>query len=127
MSIIWLNAEIVSAMHLRQLSEHGGGVGLRDAGLLDSALQRPVNKAQYGDPDLSDLAAAYAYGIARNHPFIDGNKRTGTLAMLALLMENNISVNAAEEELYQFVISITTGKISFEGIVEWLKKNSAAI
>ena len=78
----WVAPDVVGAIHDRQLAEHGGGVGLRDAGLLSSALARPENLAAYGDPDAFDLAAAYAFGIAKNHPFVDGNKRTAWVVAL---------------------------------------------
>ena len=78
----WVAPDVVLAIHDRQIAEHGGGVGLRDAGLLSSALARPENLAAYGDPDAFDLAAAYAFGIAKNHPFVDGNKRTAWVVAL---------------------------------------------
>ena len=123
MTIVWLNNGIVTAMHLRQLAEHGGGVGLRDAGLLDSALQRPVNKAQYGEPDLSELAAAYAYGIARNHPFIDGNKRTALVASFTFLYLNGYRVNTTQIENVRVFLELAAGSLSEENLASWFRSN----
>ena len=123
MTILWLNNEIVTAMHLRQLAEHGGGAGLRDAGLLDSALQRPVNKAQYGEPNLSDIAAAYALGIARNHPFIDGNKRTALVASFTFLYLNGYRVNTTQVENVRVFLDLASGSLSEETLAAWFKSN----
>ena len=123
MTILWLNNEIVTAMHLRQLAEHGGGAGLRDAGLLDSALQRPVNKAQYGEPNLSDIAAAYALGIARNHPFIDGNKRTALVASFTFLYLNGYRVNTTQIENVRVFLELAAGSLSEENLASWFRSN----
>src|SRR5471030_2886163 len=88
-SWIWVAFDVVQAIHDRQLAEHGGGDGLRDVGLLSSALARPENAAGYGSPDAADLAAAYAFGIAKNHPFVDGNKRTAWVVARLFLHMNN--------------------------------------
>lgn len=84
----WLLKQAVLAMHARQLTEHGGRQGIRDEGLLDSALNSPISKTEYGDPDIANLAAAYSFGIAKNHPFVDGNKRTALVAARAFLRIN---------------------------------------
>ena len=123
MPIIWLNAELVSAMHLRQLSEHGGGAGLRDEGLLESAVQRPINKSQYGEPDFSDLAASYAYGIARNHPFIDGNKRTALVASFTFLYLNGFSVNTTQVENVRVFLALASGNLTEDDLAVWFRSN----
>src|SRR5215212_4775766 len=100
--IIWLLEETVRAVHSRQISEHGGRPGIRDEGLLLSALARPQNLSVYGDPppDLAALAASYAFGIARNHPFIDGNKRVALVAARTFLLINGVDLVASQEEKY---------------------------
>ena len=123
MTTIWLNTELVSAMHLRQLSEHGGGAGLRDAGLLESAVQRPINKSQYGEPDLSDLAASYAYGIARNHPFIDGNKRTALVASFTFLYLNGFRVNTTQVENVRVFLALASGNLTEDALAVWFRSN----
>lgn len=110
-------------MHLRQLSEHGGGAGLRDNGLLESAIQRPLNKTQYGTPDLSDLAASYAFGIARNHPFIDGNKRTALVASFTFLYLNGYGVNTSQVENVRTFLELASGSLTEENLAEWFRNN----
>jgi death on curing protein len=123
MPVVWLNTELVSAIHLRQLSEHGGGAGLRDTGLLESAVQRPINKSQYETPDLSDLAASYAFGIARNHPFIDGNKRTALVASFTFLYLNGYRVNTTQVENVRVFLALASGTLSESQLGEWFKSN----
>lgn len=127
MPIVWLNTELVSAIHLRQLSEHGGGAGLRDAGLLESAVQRPINKSQYKKPDLSDLAASYAFGIARNHPFIDGNKRTALVASFTFLYLNGYRVNTTQVENVRVFLALASGTLSEVQLAAWFKTNMAKL
>jgi death on curing protein len=123
MDYIWLTAEMASAFHMRQLAEHGGGAGLRDAGLLDSALQRPQNKIAYGEPDAAELAAAYAYGIARNHPFIDGNKRTALVASFTFLYLNGYKVTTSQAENVTVFLSLASGDLSEDDLADWFRKN----
>ena len=123
MDFIWLTQELVSAFHMRQLAEHGGGAGLRDAGLLDSALQRPQNKMIYGEPDISELAAAYAYGIARNHPFIDGNKRTALVASFSFLYLNGYKVATSQIENVRVFLSLASGTLTEDKLAAWFRKN----
>ena len=123
MDFIWLTQELVSAFHMRQLAEHGGGAGLRDAGLLDSALQRPQNKMIYGEPDISELAAAYAYGIARNHPFIDGNKRTALVASFSFLYLNGYKVATSQIENVGVFLSLASGTLTEDELAAWFRKN----
>ena len=88
----WIDRAVVLAVHNAQLVEHGGAAGIRDTGLLDSALPRPLHRAAYGKPDAAELAASYAFGIARNHPFVDGNKRTAFVVLELFLAMNGISI-----------------------------------
>ena len=120
----WLLSEVVVALHDEQLAEHGGSLGVRDAGLLSSALARPQNQAAYGDPSVFDLAAAYAYGIIRNHPFVDGNKRTGFLTAYVFLDMNGWELIAPEDEAVASVLALVTGEIEESGFSCWLKINS---
>jgi death-on-curing protein len=109
--IVWLLEETALAVHSRQTSEHGGKPGVRDEGLLFSALARPQNLAAYGDPppDLAALAASYAFGIARNHPFIDGNKHVALVAARTFLLINGADLEAAQEEKYVTFLRLAEG------------------
>ena len=107
--------EFVEALHAEQLRLHGGAAGIRDEGMLESALARPLQKQAYGDPDLCDLAAAYLFGIAKNHPFVDGNKRTAFAAADLFLYFNGLSVEAEQEEIIQFVLMVAAGEIDENG------------
>jgi death-on-curing protein len=120
----WLLKEAVLAMHARQLAEHGGGEGLRDDGLLESALQRPLDKFAYGDPDLFDLAAAYAYGIARNHPFVDGNKRTALVASRTFLLINDYQITASKEDRLNTFLGLAAGTITEAELAAWFRANA---
>lgn len=117
----WLSKEAVLAMHARQLAEHGGGAGIRDEGLLESALQRPISKTHYGDPDIASLAAAYAFGIARNHPFVDGNKRTALVASRAFLLYNGYQINAPKEERLTNFLALASGSLNEEDLANWFR------
>lgn len=121
--IVWLLEEAVRAVHSRQISEHGGRPGLRDEGLLLSALARPQNLAAYGDPtpDLAALAASYAFGIARNHPFIDGNKRVALVAARTFLLINGADLEATQEEKYVTFLRLAEGGLSEGELAEWLR------
>jgi death on curing protein len=123
----WLLKGAVLAMHARQLAEHGGGQGIRDEGLLDSALQRPISKVDYGDPDIADLAAAYAYGIAKNHPFIDGNKRTALVASRAFLFRNGYQVVATDEDKLRTFLALASGEITEDALAAWFRSNLKAM
>lgn len=119
----WLRIDAVLAMHKRQLAEHGGGDGVRDIGLLESALARPQNIAVYEpDADIARLAAAYAFGIAKNHPFDDGNNRTALVACRTFLILNGYQLNATPSEKYLTFLSLAEGSISEEELAEWLRE-----
>ena len=121
--MIWLEKALVLAIHERQLAEHGGTGGVRDEGLLESALARPQQLHAYGDPapDLSDLAAALAYGLARNHPFLDGNKRTAHVAYRTFLALNGAELVATDEEKYVTMVALAEGKLGERDFAAWLR------
>jgi death-on-curing protein len=119
---VWLREDAVLAVHEEQLAQHGGGTGIRDHGLLESTLARPRNLAVYGEPDLADLAAAYAYGIARNHPFVDGNKRTAAVAAILFLWANEAETNIAEAELVTVILALAAGELGEEELAGWLRE-----
>jgi death-on-curing protein len=120
----WLLFDAVLAMHDRQLAEHGGGEGIRDEGLLRSALQRPLDKFAYSEPDIFGLAAAYAFGLARNHAFVDGNKRTAYVASRAFLLLNGYSLTASKEGRLQTFIALGAGDLSEVQLAEWFRANA---
>ena len=114
-------------MHARQLAEHGGGTGLRDEGLLESAIQRAPNKAAYENPDISDLAAAYAYGITKNHPFIDGNKRTSLVASRAFLRYNGYQVEATNQDKLETFLALASGALTETELAAWFRSHIVKI
>ncbi|MGA3125418.1 MAG: type II toxin-antitoxin system death-on-curing family toxin [Candidatus Korobacteraceae bacterium] len=120
----WLLEEAVNAMHGELIAEYGGGLGVRDAGLLSSALARPQKQAAYGKPSVFDLAAAYAFGIIRNHPFVDGNKRTGFLAAYAFLELNGWELRVAEADAVADVVALAADEMDEAGFSDWIKGNS---
>lgn len=120
----WLTEKVIVAIHDEQIAEHGGGRGVRDHGLLLSALARPQHLLQYAAPDVFDLAAAYAFGIVNNHPFIDGNKRTGFLAAYVFLDINGWELTAPEPEVVAAVLALAIGEIDEKGFSTWLKDRS---
>lgn len=122
--IVWISKALALAIHDRQLAEHGGSSGLRDEGLLDSALARPQQLHAYGEPppDLADLAASLAYGLARNHPFIDGNKRTAHVCYRVFLRLNNGDLIADDNEKYAAMIGLAEGSISEPEFAQWLRE-----
>ncbi|MBX3428611.1 MAG: type II toxin-antitoxin system death-on-curing family toxin [Hyphomonadaceae bacterium] len=122
----WLGVESVLVMHEEQLAEHGGAVGVRDLGLLESALARPRNAWSYGESDLVVLAALYAAGIMRNHPFVDGNKRTGFLAAYAFLYVNRLEIVADEAEVIVQCLSLAASEIGEAEFAAWLRENVRA-
>jgi death-on-curing protein len=119
---VWLGTELAIAVHAEQLAEHGGGEGVRDLRLLESALARPRNLAAYGDPGVAELAAAYAFGIARNHPFIDGNKRTAAVIAETFLMLNGYALAATDAELVVAFLALAGGELSEEETAVWFRE-----
>ena len=120
---VWLLREAVLATHERLLSEFGGAPGIRDSGLLDSALARPENRQVYGDPNLFELAAAYAFGVVKNHPFIDGNKRTGFTIAIMFLERNGQMFTATEVDATIQTLALAAGELDEPGYASWLKAN----
>ncbi len=126
MEYTWIVFESVLAMHNRQIAEHGGSDGVRDEGLLSSALARPQNLLAYtDDADIAALAGAYAFGIAKNHPFIDGNKRTALVAMRTFLRANGHDLKATQEEKYITFLSLADGSLSEDELVDWIRSRLA--
>jgi|SRR5579862_2135596 len=124
---VWIEKRIVLAYHDMQLAEHGGSAGVRDEGLLESALARPQNIAAYASkaPTLHRLTAAYSFGIVRNHPFVDGNKRTALVVAIAFLERNGISFTANQQETYLMFYDLAAGKTTEDELTVWFEKNSA--
>ncbi len=116
-----LDTRDANAVHDRQLAEHGGGVGLRDIGMLESALARPVNRWSYGEDDPFELAAAYAYGVARNHPFVDGNKRTAWVLARLFLAINGYRLSFAPDDAIQMMLALAAGEIEEQAAAEWFR------
>ena len=119
----WLTRRIIIAIHDEQLAIHGGASGLRDEGMLESALDRARNKWSYEGADLPEMAAAYAFGIARNHPFVDGNKRTSLLALYTFLGINGIDFVVPEAEAAAIILSLAAGEVSEENLTRWIRDN----
>ena len=121
--IVWIDRMLALALHERQLSEHGGGEGVRDESLLESALARPQQSFAYGNPppDLAALAASLAYGLARNHPFVDGSKRTAAVACELFLALNGATLQADNVELYPVYLSLAEGSLAENELADWLR------
>jgi death-on-curing protein len=119
----WLSEEIVTAIHDEQLAIHGGGVDLRDAGMLASALKRPINKWTHEAAELPELAASYAFGLAKNHPFIDGNKRTALLALYTFLFINGVDYIVPEAEAAAMTLALAASEVGEEGLARWIRDN----
>lgn len=119
--------DFVLAMHAEQLRLHGGAAGVRDEGMLESALNRPLQKAAYGEPDLCELAAAYLFGIAKNHPFVDGNKRTALASADLFLIFNGLELQAEDEDLIQFVLLVAAGEIDEDGAAAFFRDHTVVL
>lgn len=118
---VWLDKAVALAIHDRQLAEHGGGSGVRDAGMLESALARPINRWAYGEDDLAALAAAYAFGIARNHPFVDGNKRTAWVLGRLFLALNGGALAFEPSDAVAAMLALAAGALSEEEMADWFR------
>lgn len=118
-----MRQDVVLALHDEQIAEHGGLSGIRDPALVESALARPLNLAAYGEPDAADLAAAYAFGLARNHPFADGNKRSAAVVALTFLLLNDVAFEITEAELVVMTMALAAGDLSEEEVARWFREH----
>lgn len=121
---VWLSRDLVLAIHDEQIAAHGGAPGLRDAGLLESALARPLNRAGYGDPDIAELAAVYAIGLVGNHPFIDGNKRTGYVALEVFLALNGLRFPVTDADAVIAILRLAAGDIPDDDFTAWVRAHA---
>lgn len=121
----WVRTDVVYAIHNRQIAEHGGDPGVRDVGLIESALARPQHLWAYGDPkpDLAEMAAAYTFGLAKNHGFVDGNKRAAYVVGQTFLLINGLEINASQEEKYTTMIRVVTGEWSEQQLAQWYRQH----
>ena len=124
---VWIEESVVWAVHEAQLAEHGGSAGVRDSGLLQSALARPLNLGAYGEADASTLAAAYGFGIARNHPFIDGNKRTAFVCAELFLALNGYVLTALDADCVSTMLALAAGELPEADFAAWIKTHTAPI
>lgn len=123
----WIASDVIHAIHDRQLSEHGGGAGVRDSGMVESALARPLNLTAYGNPDAADLAAAYAFGIAKNHGFVDGNKRTAWVIARLFLADNGYRFAFAPADAIRAVERLAAGEIDEAAFAAWIRERIAPV
>lgn len=121
----WFDKQALLLLHDESLAEHGGLSGLRDEGLLDSALARPLHRAHYGNPDASELAACYCVGLAKNHPFVDGNKRAAFLALGLFLYLNGLRLNASQVEATLAILNVAAGEWDEVTLTGWLRERVA--
>jgi death on curing protein len=120
----WIDRSVLLLLHGESLAEHGGASGLRDEGLLDSALARPVNLAAYGEPDLADLAASYGVGLAKNHAFVDGNKRAAFLAVGLFLALNGHRLVASQADATLTMLHVAAGLLDDKGFAAWIRAHA---
>lgn len=121
---VWLSRELILAVHDEQLAEHGGAIGARDEGLLESALARPLNRSGYSDPDTAELAAVYALGLIQNHPFVDGNKRTAYVALELFLRLNGIRFPVSDADAVIMTLRLAAGDVDEPEFVAWVRSNA---
>jgi death-on-curing protein len=119
----WIDRDVLLAAHDEQLQEHGGATGIRDEGLFDSALARPQNLAAYGEPDAAALAASYAFGLAKNHAFVDGNKRIALVALELFLELNGFTLVADDAQCVIVILSLASGAFSEDDLAEWIRRH----
>ena len=124
---VWIDPAVIRAVHEEQLAEHGGAAGTRDATLLESALARPLHLAAYGEPDAAALAASYGYGLARNHAFVDGNKRTAFVAVELFLSLNGFELTANDVACVLTMLDVAAGHLSEQAFAAWLRQNTAPV
>lgn len=122
---VWIDIEVALVAHEEQLAEHGGAAGIRDRSMLESALARPHNLIAYGEPDVADLTASYAFGIARNHPFADGNKRTALVVSETFLMLNGCTLTATDAEVVVAFLALAAGELSVDELADWFRGHIA--
>ncbi|WP_426440007.1 type II toxin-antitoxin system death-on-curing family toxin [Bradyrhizobium genosp. P] len=120
---LWITVDQAIAMHARQLRRFGGAPGLRDEGMLQSALERPVNKWRYEQAELSELAAAYAFGLAKNHAFVDGNKRIAFMAMMVFLHRNGVRFSPEPTHATTIILCLAAGEVSEKSLTRWIRDN----
>ncbi len=122
---VWVQDDVVLAIHRRQIAEHGGLDGIRDKTLLESALQKPKNLYAYGEPppSVAAMAASYAYGIIKNHPFLDGNKRTAFVVCVLFLQLNGLKLDVSQKDKYETFISLASGSLSEKDLTIWISNN----
>jgi len=123
---IWVDTGVAIAAHSEQLAEHGGAAGIRDANMLESAMARPQNLVAYGEPDIADLAASYAFGIARNHPFADGNKRTAAVVSETFLVLNGYRLMCSDVELVTTFLALAAGELTVDSLTDWFRAHTAS-
>jgi death on curing protein len=122
---VWIDPAVILAVHEEQIAEHGGSAGMRDRALLESALARPANLAAHGKPDHADLAACYGFGIAKNHPFVDGNKRTAFVAVELFLVLNGRELTASDADAVLAMLAIADGSIGEAAFADWIRRNAS--
>ncbi|WP_066646798.1 MULTISPECIES: type II toxin-antitoxin system death-on-curing family toxin [Sphingomonas] len=123
---VWVGLKVALAAHEEQLAEHGGASGVRDANMLESAMARPLNLVAYGEPDAADLAASYAFGIARNHPFVDGNKRTAAVVSETFLVLNGYELTCTDVEMVTTFLALAAGELTVEALADWFRAHIRA-
>lgn len=124
---VWVDLEVALAIHDEQLAEHGGQTGVRDRGLLESAKGRPMNQLAYGEHSLARLAACYAFGISRNHPFLDGNKRTSLVVAELFLVLNGLELTSNDTETVATFLQLAAGELTEEALADWIEANATAV
>ncbi len=122
---VWIDPSVILAVHDEQIAEHGGAAGIRDLGLLESALARPLNRAAHGKSDHADLAACYGAGIAKNHPFVDGNKRTAFVAVELFLALNGWKLTAADTDAVLTMLAVADGTLAEAAYADWVRRHAA--
>lgn len=123
-NFIWIDDDVVSAIHEAQITEHGGSLGVRDPGLLTSALSRPHNAVACSDPDAPELAALYALGVIKSHPFVDGNKRVGTVLLELFLDLNGYELTASDEDMLRIMLGVAAGDVTDLQFISWVQQNT---
>jgi death-on-curing protein len=123
----WVSHRAALTAHAEQIAEHGGGAGIRDMGLFESAMARPQQLEAYGEPDAAALAAAYAFDLARNHPFVDGNKRTANVVSLLFVLKNGWRVQADDADMTVAFIALAAGELSEDELADWFRQRVVAV